>query len=177
MSLTLFFQKLWLYSGLFYCSLVFFVIYCCFRKFKKHSKAIIYSALIINLLFGLRFYLNSFKNLNRDWQEFLLTSEEKMDLASSKQYSFLRQIEELLPVKKNICYPWPSDIAGRYARQFFYPREIRLGEKDISQCDFLVLDYSLGKKDYEIGREINNRKDQLIFDNKLGKVFKIGDFE
>jgi hypothetical protein len=162
-------KKIWLYLGPFYLSLFFCFLMVSLKKFKK---GIIYLFLLINLTFSLKTYFIHTSLLINDYFKFRKPFREKMDQVSSNQYSFLLEIESLLPRDKNICYPWPSDIAGRYARQFLYPRKVNLEAKSLENCHFLVLDFSIKKGEYELASQLK-REDELIFSNHLGKVFEI----
>jgi hypothetical protein len=100
--------------------------------------------------------------------------EEKESRISSGQTDFVKEIEKYFSVGNVICYPWPNDIAGRFARAYFYPVEVELAPKSLVDCNFLVLDNCASKRIYPIEKQIKN-DDQLIYNSSLGKVYKIND--
>lgn len=169
MNILIIFFKIWFYLGFFYLSLIASIIY--YYK-KKQTKIILFLFLVINSLFSFNVLLKNVRNAKEDLKSFFLPSKEKLNLISSNQAIFLNEIKFLLPKDKIICYPWSTDIAGRYARQFFYPKKIILGENNLKNCDYLVLDYTVGVKEYELEFQLDNN-DRQLFSSKLGKVYKI----
>lgn len=91
---------------------------------------------------------------------------------SFEQLKLLEKIKDIVLSDKTICYPWPSDISGRYAQQYLYPKIIDLNITDINQCDYLVLDYTAGNKKYAIADQISN-KDILLEGNEAGEIYQI----
>lgn len=171
MFLPILLQKIWLYSGFFYFSLLLAIILNYLVNFKK---LLFLLTLIINVFFVC---LNSgkilFNNLEQNFQQSLLTYEDKMNAISFNQYSFLNSVDNFLPLDSNVCYPWPNDIAGRYASQYLYPRKVLLSETIINNCDYLVLDHCLQEKKYDLEKSIDDNNTILVYKSNLGKVYKI----
>jgi len=160
-------QKIWMYFGLFYLSLAAAIVFC----FLKKKKIVMVVVILAGLFFSFKTYFNLIGEFGcfRDFGE---SKEEKKGRVSSGQTDFLKEIENLFGNNDVICYPWPSDIAGRFARQYFYPIEVELSPKKISNCNFLVLDNCATKRKYSIEKQLNDN-DQLIYNSNFGKVYRI----
>lgn len=162
-------NKIWIYLGWYYISLSVAIIYVLFRKRKVK---IINLVLVGSLFLSLQSFKNQFLNLKKDLTYFSHQLQNKNNYLNSRQINLLENIKKLIPADKKICYPWPSDISGRYAQQYLYPASVSLATQEILECDYLVFDYTVGNKQYSLAQALSSR-DKLIFTSLNGEIWQI----
>jgi hypothetical protein len=158
-------KKIGLYLGIFYLS---FLAALVIAWITKQKKSLITLSLLVSILIALNSFTKNIINLKNDLTILLTNKSQESRYIDYQQTNFLNNIKYLFKDNQLICYPWPSDIAGRFAQQFLYPKKLDLSS-NLDNCRYLVLDYTSGYKNYFNDKELTEFK--LVFLNQAGKVY------
>lgn len=159
----LIFQKVWLYGGWFYLSLFLAIVLSFFFK-KKFKELILNLSLFLGFLICLNLFLKNLNKLPNFWQDFKLSSDQKINKTTFGQNKFAKDLRLVLPPDAQGCIYWSWDIPTRFLIQKLYPQIFVAIEKDgsLEKCDYLISQFKPG--------EVLNY--QLIFSSEAGLLYK-----
>jgi len=130
-------DKIWLYGGWFYLTLLFAVLFSLILPLKR---LIVFSSLVLALIIGFSFYVKGMRNFADDWQKFRLPYQVKLNQAAFGQIEFAGQLERALPFSAKGCLYWSWDVPTRLLIQRLYPRSfvpIEEGAR-LEKCPYLI---------------------------------------
>ncbi|OGD63311.1 hypothetical protein A2160_02355 [Candidatus Beckwithbacteria bacterium RBG_13_42_9] len=131
-------NKIWIYGGWFYLSLLAAFFISLFLK--KKQLFLFRTALIISLLIGSYFFVYNLQFFPSYWRDFRLPMDQKLDKATFGQDKFAQQLAGLIPESENGCIFWAWDIPTQYLMEKLYPRGIKIVyEGDTyEKCNYVI---------------------------------------
>jgi len=156
-------QKIWLYGGWFYLSLLLaiFLSYSLGQVFKK---PILILGLLFAFFFSAKSFLKNFESLPNFWLDFRLSVAQKINKDSFEQDKFSKEIKAVLPPEATGCVYKSWDIPTRFLIQELYP--FVFVPKDINQpasdCQYLISQFE----------PINTSSHRLIFSSEKGYLYQ-----
>jgi len=154
-------DKIWLYGGLFYLTLLIAVLFSLILPIKR---LIVFSSLVLALIIGFSFYVKGMRSIAGDWQKFRLPYGVKLNQAAFGQIEFSGQLERTLPLFAEGCIYWSWDVPTRFLIQRLYPRSfVPIEERaSLENCPFLISQFK--------PRELVNY--QLILASQTGYLYQ-----